>query len=285
MKTCSSCQGSSFVLVKKQINGWLVERCRKCGLVQIAPKPSKQDVAALYEHDWPHFSPYQSQRTAHLAYFKKLLSFVLSHRQKKREQEVLDVGSATGILLSLLKRMGIQAVGIDVSKDAVSYCRKRGLEAYYGSLFDVSDKKKWTSMFDIIFVCQVVEHDHDPLLFFQTVGRILKPDGMVIVTTPNHDTMWRKIMGKRWIGYQHPEHLFFFTPSTLSTLMSKSGLQVTHIRSDFGRPYSVSYAFRRLGCYIPGLRWIFHPFERLFKNVHISVPFNPWGDMLLIGRI
>ena len=284
MNRCVCCRQTSFTLLKTQRNGWRIKKCQMCGLVQVVPMPSRKAISALYFHDWEHFSAYQSQRPAHQTYFRQFLSYVLQKASKKRSLRLLDIGSATGILLLAAKEQGMSAVGVDVSHDAVSYCTKHGLTAYQGTLADVSARKTWHHVFDVVTACQVIEHERDPLTFFRTVARVLKPDGICIVTTPSHDTVWQKVMGVRWIGYQHPEHLFFFTPVTLQRFMETAGLTVALTRLDFSRPYSVGYAFRRLGDYIPGLRWFFRPFERLFQNVQISVPFNPWGDFLLIGR-
>jgi SAM-dependent methyltransferase len=253
--------------------------------VQVVPQPSQKEIRLLYRNDWKHFAPYQSQTDAHRTYFQTLFSFIFPLHNGRGLPRVLDVGSATGVFLSLLKKKGIRATGVDVSRDAVSYCRNRGLEAYEGTLFEIAKEKKWKGVFDAVFACQVIEHENDPFTFLKTMKRIIKPNGIVVITTPNHDTVWRRIMGKRWIGYQHPEHLFFFTPETLINLMHAVGLTVSLVRPDFSRPYNVGYAFRRLGDYIPKLYWFFRPFERLFQNVQISVPFNPWGDFLAIGRL
>jgi len=259
-------------------------RCLTCGLVQIAPTPTSQEVRALYAHDWPHFSPYQSQRSAHQAYFSRILTFLLPLVSAKKRLRILDIGSATGILLSEAGRRGIEAVGVDVSHDAVAYCRTHGLTAFEGTAKGVARRNKWRHRFDVVTACQVIEHEQDPLAFFETIRHVLTPGGIVIVTTPNYDTPWRKVMGTRWIGYQHPEHLFFFTPGTLSLFLTKAKLNVSLVRPDFPRPYLLGYAFRRLREYIPGMEWGFGPFERLLKDVQISVPVNPWGDMLLVAK-
>jgi len=284
MKKCNSCNGTSFDLIKIQENGWRIGRCRKCELVQVIPQPSQKEIRLLYRNDWEHFLPYQSQTDAHRTYFQTLFSFVVRSRSLERLPRVLDVGSATGVFLSLLKKKGIRGVGVDVSRDAVSYCRNHGLEAYEGTLFEVVKKKKWQGMFDAVFACQVIEHERDPLTFLKTVKRIIKPNGIIVITTPNHDTWWRILMGKRWIGYQHPEHLFFFTPKVLTKLMHTAGLTVTSVRPDFPRPYSVPYAFRRLSDYLPAFSPLFSRFRRWTAGIQISVPFNPWGDFLVIGR-
>jgi len=285
MNKCNACGRTSFAPLYTQKNGRRIGRCRKCELVQVVPLPSKKEIRLLYRNDWKHFAPYQSQTDAHRKYFETLFSFLFPLQNGSGLPRVLDVGSATGVFLSLLKRKGIQTAGVDVSSDAVSYCRKHGLEAYEGTLFEIAKEKKWKGVFDAVFACQVIEHEKDPLTFLKTVKSIVKPNGIIVITTPNHDTVWRMIMGKRWIGYQHPEHFFFFTPKTLTNLMHTAGLTVSLTRPDFSRPYNVGYAFRRLGDYIPKLHWFFRLLERLFQNVQISVPFNPWGDFLAIGRL
>jgi len=284
MNSCNACGRTSFAFLSMQKNGWRIGRCRACDLVQIVPIPPRKEIRLLYRNDWDHFAPYLSQISAHRNYFQTLFSFVVRSCSLGTSPRVLDVGSATGILLSFLKKKNVRAIGIDVSRDAVSYCKSHALEAYEGTLFEVVKKKKWKATFDAVFACQMIEHEQDPLKFLKTVKNILKPNGIVVITTPNHDTLWRKIMGKRWIGYQHPEHLYFFTPKTLKHLLLAAGLSVQSSGPDFPRSYDVGYACRRLGEYIPTLSWLFRPFERVFQNVQIPVPCNPWGDFLTIGR-
>jgi len=284
MKSCENCKGSSFTFIKKQTNGWSIERCNSCALVQVVPKPTKKEIDALYENDWPHFSPYQSQRRTHHIYFSKLLTYILKELPRKKTPRLLDIGCATGVLLAEAAKRGIHAIGVDVSHDAVSYCREHGLNAFEGDVEDIAQKKKWSKQYDIVVACQVIEHVRDPQEFFRTLGTIVTPGGVIVVTTPNYDTWWRRLMGSAWIGYQHPEHLFFFTPQTLTAFFQNAGFLVTGVQRDFPRPYGVGYAFRRLGEYIPSMKCFFGSFERLFLGVQISIPFNPWGDFLIIGQ-
>ena len=284
MKQCACCHTSAFEPVKHQKNGWQIVRCLSCGLVQVCPQPSDREIGLLYAHDWEHFTPYMSQTDAHRRYFETLLSFLLTLLSKKKPFRILDVGSATGVFLSVLKKHQIAGVGVDVSLDAVSFCKKQGLEAYQGTLVRVAGQKKWHGVFDAVAACQVIEHEQDPFAFFTTVKKLLKPNGIVVVTTPNHDVWWRRWMGNAWIGYRHPEHLFFFTPDTLSLLMRKAGLSVSLVRKDFPRQYSVSYAFNRLSDYMPMFSFVFQFFARRTESLHIFTPFNPWGDFLIIGK-
>lgn len=270
-------------VVQKE-KGMYIMKCTSCGLVQRVPFPTPAEVKKLYAHDWEHFTPYRSQTRSHRVYFETLLSFLLRVLPNKNTLRILDVGSATGIFLSVCKNRKVSAVGVDVSNDAVLYCRKKGFRVYHGTLTHVVNQKQWRSAFDVVVACQVIEHEPDPLRFFQTVRRVLKPGGLCVVTTPDHDTWWRSIMRSRWIGYYHPEHLFFFTPDTLSRIMQKAGLSVSMVQRDFSRGYTLSYALQRLDDYMPLHT---HPFQYLAnrtKGLPVSLSCNPWGDIIVVCR-
>jgi len=252
-------------------------------LVQILPKPTHKDVAGLYEHDWTHFSPYLSQTSAHREYFKKLLRFIThTTNGETHGKRILDVGCATGILLEEAKSIGMTAVGIDISEDAVSYCRSKGQAVLNTTLREFSTEK--IPAFDYITACEVIEHEYDPIMMIKSAFSLLKPSGLFLVTTPNFNTIYRKLFGSRWVGYQHPEHLWFYTPQTITDAFTRAGFTQISVRSDFPRNYELSYAFRRLGEYFPAGKFLFTPLERITHALRLTNPVNPWGDMLVIGR-
>lgn len=283
LKQCDSCGSKKHSFVHRQSNGWEIRECGTCHLVQILPKPSRSDVARLYEHDWEHFSPYVSQTSAHREYFKKLLRFIIHATDGETHgRRLLDVGCATGLLLEEAKSIGMTVVGIDISADAVSYCRSKGQAVINTTLPEFSKEK--IPAFDIITACEVIEHEYDPIMMIKSAYYLLKPSGIFVVTTPNFNTFYRKLFGGRWVGYQHPEHLWFYTPQTISDAFSRAGFTNVSIRSDFPRKYELSYAFRRLGEYFPAGKFLFTPLERVAHALHLTNPINPWGDMLVVGR-
>src|SRR3989344_2026697 len=95
-------------------------RCRSCGLVQAVPMPSAREIASLYHEDFDHFQPYLAQIDVHREYFRKKLQEI------KHGKTLLDIGCAMGVLLEEAEKQGIKAYGVDISKDAVAYCRKKG---------------------------------------------------------------------------------------------------------------------------------------------------------------
>jgi len=281
--TCDVCGSTVDRFVHRQSNGWEIRECGKCHLVQILPKPLRSDVAQLYEHDWEHFSPYVSQTSAHREYFKKLLRHIIRATDGETHgRRLLDVGCATGLLLEEAKSIGMTAVGIDISTDAVFHCRSKGLAAINTTLLEFSKEK--IPAFDVITACEVIEHEYDPIMMIKSAFSLLKPSGLFVVTTPNFNTIYRSLFGSRWVGYQHPEHLWFYTPETISDALSRAGFNTITVRSDFSRNYELSYAFRRLGEYFPAGKFLFYPLERITHALRLINPINPWGDMLVVAR-
>lgn len=326
---CLLCHNTQVIPFLKTTHGWTLVRCSMCGLVQVMPQPTKDAINKLYEHDMPHFAPYESAISVHRKYFEKKIEEILvllnSHVQKPR---LLDVGCALGVLLEVAKAYGIRADGIDVSEDAVTYCRKKGLSA---NIFDISGLNVKSlrvlprqvsrqspqsalsvtqqfpktmaarcrvpsdaspaefgmlrqNQYDVITAFEVIEHSYDPVTMVQTMYKLMKPGGIVAITTPNVDTLWRKAMGKSWVGFHHPEHVFFFNPQSLKTLLEKAGFTDIVIKQDTPRLYPLSYFFRRSADYFPLFTSILLPLARMVDALGLVNPIDPWRVMIAYGR-
>lgn len=279
---CLLCAGTSFVPVKSQANGWLIGRCTRCGFVQITPRPGEDEVAALYDHDWDHFAPYVTATDIHRRYFATLLSWIAA-RHASRRVRILDIGCATGILLEEAVRRGWDTAGIDISADAVRDCRSRGLSVRHGRVTD-REGGRVHPVYDVVTALQIVEHEYDPVGMVRAVRNMLAPHGIFVLSTPSFATPWRTVMGNGWVGYQHPEHLWFFTPDTVRTLLSSAGFSRIEVIRDFPRGYTVSYALGRLADYFPAASGILRVLSRSTSAFPITNPVNPWGDMLVTAR-
>ncbi len=277
---CVVCKSRKFQTLFSHRGGQM-GRCVTCGLVQVVPMPSAREIAKLYHEDLDHFAPYIEQIEVHREYFRKKLSDIRS-RVTGDALRVLDVGCAMGVLLEEAKKQGIDAVGIDISKDAVAYSRKRGLTTYAGTVQSV--KKLAPAAFDAVTAFQVIEHERDPLGFMQRVHTLLKKGGMGILATPNYGGMWRRIMGRRWFGFAHPEHVVLLDHTSMRTLLTRSGFRDIEIRRDSARPFPLSFAFKRAADYFPFLAWFLVPLGNLLDRFKIKNPLNPWDDMIVYAR-
>lgn len=256
---------------------WPIKKCLNCYLVQVNPLPSQKDVNSLYEGDyWKNFSFYSSQIPAHEQYFRKKIADIKKLRKNGR---LLDVGCAYGTLIKQANDQGFIAEGIDISGFAVAQCRKNNLKANTGVITDV--KKK--NYYDVITAFEVVEHERNPLLTIKTARLLLKPDGLLVISVPNSNSLSSKIMEKHWFGYRHKEHLFHFTSDSLNTLLTKGGFSDILIKKDIPRAYLFIYYLERINFYLFKSKILSRLILSLKKVPFINnlaVPLNPWGNII-----
>lgn len=245
-----------------------MEPCKRCGLVQVVPMPTQTQIKTLYHKDFDHFTPYLEQIDVHRKYFQKKLEDIHGRR-------ILDIGCAMGVFLEEAVKDGRDAYGVDISKDAVDYCTKLGLHVW----------QTYPRMrFDAITAFEVIEHERDPLSMMKRVYSLLKNGGVAILTTPNHDSFWRKMMGRWWVGYHHPEHVTFWSPRSLRFLMKKTGFKNITIHRDDPRPFPLSFLFTRAADYFPWAAWLLKPIGTILKKFNILNPINPWDDLIVFAK-
>lgn len=290
---CDLCKGKTFQFLFHHHQNWQVQQCRTCKLTQIIPRPTRKEVARLYEEDESHFEPYIDQKEVHEQYFRWKLSMIknmfsvriasqLSNHTKKNIS-VLDIGCLTGVLLSEAEKMGISAQGVDISSDAVMYCKKQGLKAFHGTIADYA-KKYPTKRFTAITAFEIIEHEYSPFTLAKTMHSLLRDGGLAIATTPNHGSLWRKGMGKYWPGYTHKEHLYFFDMDSLRQVFLRAGFTDVIVKRDQSRPFPLSFLFTRGADYVPFGKGIFQLIGTILKPLPIINPINPWDDIIVIAR-
>lgn len=208
--------------------------CESCSLMFVSPRIASEQIAATYsgkeyferQDDRTGYQNYLQDRDLHLIFFQRQLGELESRLPGRR---LLDVGCAGGFLVHEAKKRGWQAQGVELSTFASAYARETlGLEVFTGSLLDANFP---ADSFDVVVMDDVIEHFENPLTEVREVFRILKPGGGFLLHTPNAESPWRLLMGRKWIHFKPDEHLFYFDPSTIDTLLSKAGFELVYARA------------------------------------------------------
>ena len=105
-------------------------------------------------------------------------------------KDVLDIGCGRGEFLDLMREAGIQARGIDLSRESVDLCRSKGLQAEVADLFPYLDGLADASL-DGIFSAQVVEHLPPARLpeMIRLAAQKLRRGGVIAIETPNPECL------------------------------------------------------------------------------------------------
>jgi 2-polyprenyl-3-methyl-5-hydroxy-6-metoxy-1,4-benzoquinol methylase len=176
---------------------------------------------------------------------------------------LLEIGCSTGELLAAAAS-SFTVKGVEADRKTSRIASARGLDCLNSTL---SDAHFPSDHFDIVALYHVIEHFHSPRAEVKEMCRILKPGGWLVVETPNISTIWYRLLSGRWRQFI-PDHIFFFTPQTMTRLCEENGFKVRELRSA-GKAMSVRLFINRLGRYHqPAARVLSGLSNRLKMNDH-----------------
>jgi 2-polyprenyl-6-hydroxyphenyl methylase/3-demethylubiquinone-9 3-methyltransferase len=148
---------------------------------------------------------------------------------------MLDIGCGAGLLCEPFTRLGAQVVGVDPAAKNIAAAKLHADKAhlaidYRCTTIEAMDARE---RFDIILAMEVVEHVSDVGLFLDRCASMLKPDGMIVVSTLNRN--WKSFaLGivaaeyvLRWLPRGTHQWEKFVTPEELTTHLSRNGLSIT----------------------------------------------------------
>ena len=135
--------------------------------------------------------------------------------KENKTKTVLEVGCGSGFLLKRLKKAGYATEGIDISPVAA---RLSGGKVGSATKIPYKDNR-----FDAVLGISIIEHlsQKDGEKFIKEAKRVLKNNGLIFLVTPNFNSPNRRIKGKNWFGYSDKSHIYFYTPSSLTTVLKK----------------------------------------------------------------
>ena len=143
----------------------------------------------MMEHTYPILFRVEQSHWWHIGRRKILASFVedICRRVTDRRPRILDVGCGTGANLIMLSKYG-DAEGVDISEDALAFCRERGLDKVRlgaGEALPYED-----ATFDLVTAFDVVEHMDDDLAGLSEMQRVLRPGGRALLFVPTFMFLW-----------------------------------------------------------------------------------------------
>lgn len=106
---------------------------------------------------------------------------------------LLDIGCGTGRLLYLAKQAGWQAKGLELSADMAEFVQQRvGVEVQVADFMEMEPDPNDLGQYDLVVLRHVIEHLPDSILAMSKIGRLMKPDGYLLLEMPNIEGLTMK---------------------------------------------------------------------------------------------
>lgn len=207
-----------------------IEKCRDCGFLFTNPRPFAEKLGEYYKSE-EYISHSNTDKGIISRLYKIVRSFTLKQKYKvvsrhKNKGRILDIGSGTGELLNHFKLNGWQVQGIEPDIDA----RNFAINEYE---LPVEDEEHLGTLqndsFDVVTMWHVLEHVPNLNERIQTIYRLLKDDGVLVVAVPNPASYDAVKYGKYWAAYDVPRHLYHFRKEDVEMLFEKHGFEVKNI--------------------------------------------------------
>jgi SAM-dependent methyltransferase len=225
---CSVCECRRVRPLLRTPHGYHVVGCADCGLLYRNPGVRPDRLADLYTGRYSRFltGDYATDRRRRYRLVTDAFSPLFTDGRGRR---LLDFGCGAGLFLELACERGFESYGVDLSRDAVEKARERpsGAHAYFGAPRDIPEIA--AGGFDVVTMWSVLAHLATPVDDLTVLRSLLTDDGALLILTVNANSLLLKANGSRWSGFT-PNHLKFYSPSTLPLLLRRAGFAAVVMR-------------------------------------------------------
>jgi 2-polyprenyl-3-methyl-5-hydroxy-6-metoxy-1,4-benzoquinol methylase len=253
---CNLCGNTSYTFVARATGGAAREgdfscagaalglhddlvQCRTCGLVRALTPLAPDELAARYA------GAVDERYLAHEDHRRALFDHVLHmiNGYLTPGSSLLEIGSATGLFLSMARERGWNPSGIEPSAWAANIARERFNADVLQTTLEAFDPAQHGEPAEVIVMLDVLEHLIDPLGSLRKIRAMINPEGALVLSTANLGSIHARLRGSHWPWFLR-SHLHTFTQETLARALDESGFRLVGVTT-MPRSFPLSYAATR----------------------------------------
>lgn len=194
-------------------------KCNSCKFVFCKAKPTTLELQAYYKS-------YVRGTSLSSITIKRYNSLLENFEKFRRTNNILDVGCGDGYFLTEAAKRGWVVYGTEYTDEAITVCQGKGINMHKGP---ISEDTYNHEFFDILTSFEVIEHLNTPKKEVSIYASILRKGGLAYITTPNFNSISRLVLASSWNVIAYPEHLCYYTKSSLKKLFESEKLKLDSI--------------------------------------------------------
>jgi len=215
------------------------------GYLRVDPLPTHEEVDRYYREEF--YSKLKSFNDSALAVqleekdffdsrWEAICTVCEKHFNRLKGLSVFDVGFGFGQALLYFRNKGMDASGLEPAPEGVAYARKQGLDVFHAGIedFDCAGDRRY----DIVTMINVLEHLRTPVdTVFNIRNKLLKPGGLLVLDVANEFNDFQTVadaefkLSQWWLC--PPNHINYFSASSLYSLLEQGGYTVIHKEASF----------------------------------------------------
>lgn len=214
-----------------------IRRCGECGFVFAPDSYASESDEGYYDSMGGYEQFVEAKTDEWRELFRDLAT-------RTRGRRLLEIGCARGYALALARESGWLPFGAETSAGDAAFARARfGLNIHHGTIETCPFPP---GSFDAVTMWSVIEHIADPLAALRACRRLIHPQGVLSIHTPNADSGVAAALGPSWKMLHMPGHVSFFGPGTMRMALRKCGFEPIRLDTGLGsRPVNVDPQARR----------------------------------------
>jgi SAM-dependent methyltransferase len=239
---CGNCHTTNYASVRDveyftSDTSFLYVRCTNCHAVSLVDPPLDQ-LAKIYPPNYYSFQAAGKSLASRVkdALDKRLFRWCL-RQLPRRPLAIMDVGGGAGYQLDLIRGLDSRVTSttvVDLDSQAQAIAEAHGHAYFHGRIEDYAPPQR----FDLILALNLIEHVANPLEVLTKLKDCLTAEGMLLIKTPNIDSLdARWFRHHNWGGFHCPRHWVLFDRSSFLTVAFKAGLAPKRFQYTQGAPF------------------------------------------------
>jgi SAM-dependent methyltransferase len=235
-RLCPYCEGTRATRIAPYSKDeWDVVACDTCGFVYLANPASYEALTEDLAWEKTYAEKAKTGGSSRFSALNRRLRRALGHKPGERgtrvwarafgKGRVLDIGC--GEFLRPPEPMIPYGIELSTALHARIDPRMRARGGY--CIQAPGAEGIWqfdANFFTGVIMSSYLEHEVEAIRVLKGAHRALVPGGKVFVRVPNFGSLNRRVMGARWCGFRYPDHVNYFTPTSLRALAAKAGFSM-----------------------------------------------------------
>lgn len=230
--SCTLCSSTSLEY-EFMVEGYPLYRCKDCNFMFLNPsQPDNRKDIPFVKDDLKYSGTDDELADKRKLTYDTARRYIDQLRSYSGQSgnTMLEIGGHDNVFIQVAKEQGFETTNIRILNHQAIKENTDTADSIIAT-DNVENAVLPESFYDVCVVRDELHYHPDPLKYLHKIHSLLKPEGVLLLTTPSVDSWSAKIMRQNWIKF-NAAHLYYFDKQTIQNALAKSGFHCIHVDSD-----------------------------------------------------